>query len=560
MTASILPYGKKNVCSVSRSTLTLLIFPMMLRWVSASLTCVSLQYAYLINCFSQGRLQRTPTPYPKEMKQRIQHIRNLAMKQLGCNTVPSATSEPRPPPLDPECQVSLNSWVNLLCLHCCLALIKIWVDFQEVPCVLGRRDSPQKIGRPGSQEIDLNLKERKPLSPSQAERHLMLKADKVLLVIGICLDTWLSKQIWHCEVEFQDKMMKDKERLNNGDKGESSGKFHIQSTMTLNHYCRSCHYFDAWTFSAGDTDDGGFLDSGSLSHKSASHLNSLPASSAPFDSRLRSSHQASSVPGNLPQVTDMSYIDFLRGLEAQGVVIPKEAWLAPPPPLRQHPSSNHSHRRHSRRRGYDSDTGCRSDTSYRAERRSGYYSDTGYRSDSASHRSYRPLSAGSRSNGYYSDMDYRRPAREPPVVIRDIMQMDKAFGPQQPYRGVPLPTRTTIRNDELYDPYVKKTTAKRTQMHDGNHNQVNVNNSPSPRVHQESDRRSVQSESVRETIREEREQSEGNSEDEQWKNQLYNASIKLQKSPTADKSQVRILLSCVFQHLNTGLDSHDQCS
>ena len=29
-----------------------------------------------------GRLERTPTPYPKEMKHRIQHMRNLAMKEL----------------------------------------------------------------------------------------------------------------------------------------------------------------------------------------------------------------------------------------------------------------------------------------------------------------------------------------------------------------------------------------------------------------------------------------------------------------------------------------------
>ena len=28
-----------------------------------------------------SRLQRTPTPYPKEMKQRIQHVRNMALKQ-----------------------------------------------------------------------------------------------------------------------------------------------------------------------------------------------------------------------------------------------------------------------------------------------------------------------------------------------------------------------------------------------------------------------------------------------------------------------------------------------
>ena len=30
-----------------------------------------------------GRLERTPTPYPKEMKHRIQHMRNLALKELN---------------------------------------------------------------------------------------------------------------------------------------------------------------------------------------------------------------------------------------------------------------------------------------------------------------------------------------------------------------------------------------------------------------------------------------------------------------------------------------------
>ncbi len=31
----------------------------------------------------EGNLQRTPTPYPKEMKHRLQHMRNLALKQLN---------------------------------------------------------------------------------------------------------------------------------------------------------------------------------------------------------------------------------------------------------------------------------------------------------------------------------------------------------------------------------------------------------------------------------------------------------------------------------------------
>ena len=39
-------------------------------------------HPFIISCL-KGRLERTPTPYPKEMKQRVQHVRNLAMKQLG---------------------------------------------------------------------------------------------------------------------------------------------------------------------------------------------------------------------------------------------------------------------------------------------------------------------------------------------------------------------------------------------------------------------------------------------------------------------------------------------
>ena len=31
----------------------------------------------------KGKLERCPTPYPKEMKNRIQHMRNLALKQLN---------------------------------------------------------------------------------------------------------------------------------------------------------------------------------------------------------------------------------------------------------------------------------------------------------------------------------------------------------------------------------------------------------------------------------------------------------------------------------------------
>ena len=31
----------------------------------------------------QNQLQRTPTPYPKELKSRIQQIRNLAIKKAG---------------------------------------------------------------------------------------------------------------------------------------------------------------------------------------------------------------------------------------------------------------------------------------------------------------------------------------------------------------------------------------------------------------------------------------------------------------------------------------------
>ncbi len=37
---------------------------------------------WLIMCY-QGTLERHPTPYPKEMKHRIQHMRNLALKQLN---------------------------------------------------------------------------------------------------------------------------------------------------------------------------------------------------------------------------------------------------------------------------------------------------------------------------------------------------------------------------------------------------------------------------------------------------------------------------------------------
>jgi hypothetical protein len=81
------------------------------------------------------------------MKQHAQHIRNLAMKQLGTNALPSGPAESRRCALD---------------------------DAPPKP-VIGRRDSPKKIGR----EIDLNENLRKPLSPSNSERHLILRADKV---------------------------------------------------------------------------------------------------------------------------------------------------------------------------------------------------------------------------------------------------------------------------------------------------------------------------------------------------------------------------------------------
>ena len=45
---------------------------------------VELNFKYVLSLQQlKGNLERCPTPYPKEMKNRIQHMRNLALKQLN---------------------------------------------------------------------------------------------------------------------------------------------------------------------------------------------------------------------------------------------------------------------------------------------------------------------------------------------------------------------------------------------------------------------------------------------------------------------------------------------
>ena len=58
----------------------------------------------------QGNLKRTPTPYPKEMKHRLQHMRNLAYKQLN---VPNGAA----PPGQPSAQVSVSRVLPYSSLH-----------------------------------------------------------------------------------------------------------------------------------------------------------------------------------------------------------------------------------------------------------------------------------------------------------------------------------------------------------------------------------------------------------------------------------------------------------
>ena len=72
-----------------------------------------------------SRLKRTPTPYPKEMKQRVQHMRNLALKQAN---VPNGEAKGGTGPslnLPRTNQDYYERVIRVIMQHCVLCLLLI---------------------------------------------------------------------------------------------------------------------------------------------------------------------------------------------------------------------------------------------------------------------------------------------------------------------------------------------------------------------------------------------------------------------------------------------------
>lgn len=239
--------------------------------------------------------------------------------------------------------------------------------------------------------------------------------------------------------------------------------------------------------------------------------------------------------------------------------------------VRSHPSQHHQqqfyqpHGSHRRSRGYESDTGYRSDTHSEI----GYRSDTGFRlhhsgrkSDGYSSdmevirrggRGYR----GRREGGYASDMEGYAGRRVYPNVYRPLSghaprhpggghqnNQQQGLPPSgssktQVYSNAPYFRRTKIQNDELYEQQCAAPMPSHPPM-----------NPPSKANSIKNLQEDVSSDHSRDHgIQGGNGKGIGNNnEDELWKAQLYKASVKLQKTPSdkRKKIQVNIMIYNLF--------------
>ena len=349
-----------------------------------------------------------------------------------------------------------------------------------------------------------------------------------------------------------------------------------------------------------DQDDGGFLTPGSKrrgsSPSSAMNRDSVqgpsprahapPLARPPPNSHPLPTHAPNSVPDlNVAPHPD-SYNDFLRGLSQRGVVVPQWQGVRSLPG-RYHPRGHRPHgHRHShgsnRGHGYESDVGpgYMTDTGYRSD--TGYKSDTGYRSDTGHLHKHcgGPRGAGltvrdgynsdrdslqrrggrsqSRHSGYSSDSSMRNrapPMRNsyvppskppqprlaapnhhiPPSPYSQLNNSHKYPDHRPPvgaqgYSNIPMTNRITIRPDEMYP---GQTSGNAAPGSEENTSQTHVKRGSV------SDEQSLSGRSVRDSIKEEPE-ANGSSEDDQYKAQLYKASVKLQKSPSEKSHRLSV--------------------
>ena len=265
----------------------------------------------------------------------------------------------------------------------------------------------------------------------------------------------------------------------------------------------------------------------------------------------------------------------MRGLSARGMsvtdsVLPSGTTNTLPNQSRHHGSRTHYHgnprvgpRIRDHRNGYDSDTGYRSDFGYYGD--VGYLSDTGYRSDvgyrgsHGVHRRRRPdvtyfgqVNRQSHDDTTVSEYEMFRNKTSHRTTSSHSGHHGDGRTALSSYSNVPLSKRMTIGNDEMYEQYPNpnQTAPVRPLPSSGSvgsrtdtsHHRDSLQR-PNRGHHNSGaiDTRSL-THSISESVKEEVANDFG-ADDTRWKAQLYNASVKLQKSPSIEKTDCKSVVS-----------------
>ena len=269
--------------------------------------------------------------------------------------------------------------------------------------------------------------------------------------------------------------------------------------------------------------------------------------------------------------SSVSYSDFMRGLASRGVPVTDgvlSAGMTKTFPSQSRHRGNRSHyhgnprmmpRIRDHRNGYDSDTGYRSDFGYYGDM--GYLSDTGYRSD-VGYRGSHSVHRRRANNAYFSQSN--RPCLDDTALSDYELHRNKSShrttssrtgyrGNSCSYSNVPTAKRMTIGNDEMYEQYQNPQQIMRAplrpmprQQHSSGTVGQRTDSSYQRDSLQSSNRGQPESaasdnHSISRSIAESAKEDGGgdcSADDSKWKAQLYNASVKLQKSPSIEKADV----------------------
>ena len=232
------------------------------------------------------------------------------------------------------------------------------------------------------------------------------------------------------------------------------------------------------------------------------------------------------------------------------------------PHHRHHGRHHHRHQNHSKT--YGSEAGYRSECSSRSL---GYESDAGYRSDQETVRRYQAMLGytGDRDSSLNGNITSRSVGREGYASDyesyssrgRNGRSYRSPYGGKSPqkasamYTNVALSTRTTIRNDEMYEQQHKakhKVAGSQDRLEE--HKQRNSGrpeceqSRPSLRPLQASQSLDLETNGPPPTGSQSNlngplQGAAKSKDDDKWKEQLYQASVKLQKSPSDRRMRVR---------------------